>query len=444
MSSYKTRKTPGNTDWFVKDRFGMFIHWGLYSMPARHEWVQLLEEIPGEEYNKYFENFEPDLYDPKEWAKYAREAGMKYAVFTTKHHEGFCMWDTKYTDYKCTNTLAGKDLLREFVDAFRAEGIRVGFYYSLIDWHHPDFIIDAIHPLRRRADVLELNKTRDMSRYVQYMKNQLTELMTEYGDIDVLWFDFTYDNERHKIPFYTGKKWYIGKSANDWKSEELIELIRSYQPGIIINNRAGIEQDLWTPEQYVPTDWLKHSETGEYVVWESCQTFSGSWGYNRDESSWKTPEMLISLLIRNVAQGGNLMMNVGPTARGNLDKRATSALKVYADWMKYNSKSIYNCTKAEPEWETPPGCALTQSNDGSRLYVHLIDYPVGGIVIPGMYEKVKYAQFLHDGSEVVIEKVMTAQAGDDSIAAKDGDLVIRVPRTRPDVVVPVVELKLNV
>ena len=150
MSSYQRRKTPGDTTWFVHDRFGMFIHWGLYAMPARHEWVRHNEEITNEEYQKYFERFDPDLYDPREWARTAKAAGMKYAVFTAKHHEGFCMFDSRYTDYKCTNTPAGRDLVKEYVEAFRAEGLRVGFYYSLIDWHHPDFTIDRIHPLRNR------------------------------------------------------------------------------------------------------------------------------------------------------------------------------------------------------------------------------------------------------------------------------------------------------
>ena len=152
MSSYVTRKTPGNTEWFRQDRFGMFIHWGLYAMPARHEWVKHNESITEEHYQKYFERFDPDLYDPRDWAKRAKAAGMKYAVLTSKHHEGFCMFDSQYTDYKCTNTPAGRDLVKEYVEAFRAEGLKVGFYYSLIDWHHPHFTIDTLHPRRNDPD----------------------------------------------------------------------------------------------------------------------------------------------------------------------------------------------------------------------------------------------------------------------------------------------------
>lgn len=164
MSSYKTLPTPGDTAWFTHDRFGMFIHFGLYAMPARHEWVKNYEEIPEDHYDLYFKHFNPDLYDPKEWARQAKAAGMKYVVMTTKHHEGFCLFDSKYTDYKSTNTLCGKDLIREYVDAFRAEGLHIGFYYSLIDWHHPEFPIDPLHPRRDDPDAYEQSKGRDIKK----------------------------------------------------------------------------------------------------------------------------------------------------------------------------------------------------------------------------------------------------------------------------------------
>ena len=193
MTSYVTRKTPGDTSWFTHDRFGMFIHFGLYAMPARHEWVKTNEKISEEHYDLYFKYFNPDLYDPRDWARQAKAAGMKYVVMTTKHHEGFCLFDSQYTDYKSTNTPCGKDLIKEYVDAFRAEGLRVGFYYSLIDWHHPDFPIDVLHPRRDDADAFEQSQGRDMHKYAEYMRNQVTELLTNYGKIDILWFDFSYD-----------------------------------------------------------------------------------------------------------------------------------------------------------------------------------------------------------------------------------------------------------
>ena len=438
MSSYLTKKTLGDTAWFTHDRFGMFIHWGLYSMPARHEWVKHRECITEEKYDQYFKYFNPDLYDPKEWARQAKAAGMKYAVLTTKHHEGFCMFDSKYTDYKCTNTPAGRDLVREYVDAFRAEGLHVGFYYSLIDWHHPDFPIDRLHPRRFDADAMEKNKSRDMKKYAQYMRDQVTELLTNYGKIDILWFDFSYDYELDKTGVLA-----LGKNAADWEAEKLIATARSLQPGIIIDNRTGIKQDLWTPEQYQPTQWVRDAETGELVTWEACQTFSGSWGYYRDETSGKSPEMLVQMLINTVSVGGNLLMNVGPTARGCFDYRAEAALQAYADWMKYNSRSIYGCTMAEPELlaHCPNGCKFTQSEDGKRLYIHLFTYPFQSLELPGFEGKIDYAQFLHDGSELLCKEGVELMA--DGGNFKTTAPVIELPVVKPNVVVPVIELFLK-
>lgn len=415
--NYEVRKTPGNTEWFVHDRFGMFIHWGLYALPARHEWIKNLEKITEEKYQKYFEYFDPDMYDPREWARAAKKAGMKYAVLTTKHHEGFCLFDSAYTDYKATNTKAGRDLVREYVDAFREEGLKVGFYYSLIDWHHPDFPIDPLHPRRDDDNIDELNKGRDIRRYAEYMRNQVTELLTNYGKIDILWFDFSYPNSE-----YRGMK---GKGKLDWEAEELIATARRLQPEIIIDNRTEIEQDLWTPEQYQPTDWIRDDD-GNRVVWEACQTFSGSWGYHRDESTWKTPEMLIRMLVNTVSCGGNLLMNVGPTARGYFDDRAVNALDAIGSWMKYNSRSIYGCTQSE--FEAPADVRYTQKE--GRLYVHIYAYPYRHLRLPGLADKVDYAQFLHDNSEIFFEE-------------KDGDIVLELPYVKPNQIVPVVELMLK-
>ncbi len=234
--------------WFRNDRFGMFIHWGLYSRPARHEWVKNREEIDDPGYQKYFEHFDPDLYDPKEWARRAQAAGMKYVVLTTKHHEGFCLWDSKATDYKATNTPYGKDLLGPFVEAFRAEGLKIGFYYSLIDWHHPDFPIDVYHPLRNRENAAAECRAR-CGKYAAYMREQVTELLTGFGKIDVIWFDFSYPGRTYKdLP---------GKGANDWQ-RRAADAGRRLAPDIIVNNRLDLIDvsehlpDVTTPEQYTP------------------------------------------------------------------------------------------------------------------------------------------------------------------------------------------------
>ncbi len=438
MSSYVRRKTPGNTDWFVHDRFGMFIHFGLYAMPARHEWIKKRESIPDEKYDRYFEHFNPDLFDAREWARTAKEAGMKYAVLTTKHHEGFCLFDTKYTDYKITNTAFGRDLVREYVDAFRAEGLKVGFYYSLIDWHHPDFTIDHNHPMRDDPLAAELNEKRDIKKYAEYMRNQVRELLTNYGDISILWFDFSYPNGDPKR--YPHLK---GKGKEDWESEKLIALARELQPSIIIDNRADLEQDLNTPEQYQAETWPRHKETGELLTWEACQTFSGSWGYYRDEMTWKSPQMLIEMLCKTVSLGGNLLMNVGPCARGYFDKRATAALSAFGEWMKVNGRSIYGCTMAEPEFTAPAGTVLTQSEDGKRLYIHIFSYPFENLTMKNIGGKIEYAQFLHDASEIKYTQGKPAWTAGDAPDAMESVTFFRLPVVKPDVLVPVIEIFLK-
>lgn len=437
MSSYKVKKTDADMSWFLHDRFGMFIHFGLYSMPSRHEWVKSVEKISEEHYDIYKEFFNPDLFDAKQWAKKAKEAGMKYAVMTAKHHEGFCMFDSVYTDYKSTNTPAKRDFIKEYVEAFRAEGLKVGIYYSLIDWHHPEYQIDIFHPRRAEPDAEEMNKKRDMNKYREYMFNQVRELLTNYGTIDILWFDFTYPNmesvrnEYNQFAIKDYKEWMPWTNTDTWDSENLIKMIREINPDIIINDRTGIPQDISTPEQTLTTEWPKYPGTEENAAWEACQTFSGSWGYYRDEMSWKSPETLIRILLMSVTGGGNLIMNVGPTSRGYFDKRADKALSVYAEWMKYNGRSITGCTKAEPEFTAPTGTLLTQSEDGKRLYIHLVDYPFSEMMMANMAGKIKYAQFLHDGSEIRFRK------------NDDNSVNFIIPGIKPDQTISVVEVFLN-
>jgi alpha-L-fucosidase len=415
----------------VRDRFGMFIHWGLYALPARHEWVKSRERLDDAHYRRYFDHFSPDLFRPREWARAARAAGMKYFVITTKHHEGFCLWDSAYTDYKVTNTPWGKDLIAEVVEAFRAEGLRVGFYYSLIDWHHPHFPIDIFHPLRDWADAAELNQGRDVRIYAEYLRNQVVELLTRFAPVDILWTDFSYPG--------SGYKGMPGKGHLDWQSEELYRAIRAVAPKIILNNRmdlADIPADIHTPEQYQPTEWVKVN--GKPVVWEACQTFSGSWGYHRDESSWKSPEQLVRMLIQTVACGGNLLMNVGPTARGTFDDRALSALQVYADWMKLHERSITNCTASD--FTTPTDVRYTQN--GKRLYAHIFAWPFRHLELPGLAGKVEYAQLLNDGSEVFVKEA-GAERNWDEHGLKEGSILLTLPVEKLRVTVPVVEIFLK-
>jgi alpha-L-fucosidase len=418
--------------WWVNDRFGMFIHWGLYSLPARHEWVKNYECITNEGYQKYFDNFNPDMYNPNEWAKMAKAAGMKYAVITTKHHEGFCLFDSKFTDYKSSNTACKKDLLREWVDAFRAEGIKIGFYYSLIDWHHPDFTIDRVHPQRttNKDSLAQMNKSRDMKKYREYLHNQVRELLTNYGKIDLLWFDYSYPGDN-------------GKGCKDWDSEKLIKMVRQLQPGILVNDRLDLKADesAWdftTPEQFKVAKWPEVN--GKQVAWETCQTFSGSWGYNRDEKTWKSTQQLLVLLIESVSKGGNLLLNVGPTARGVFDERAEQALNNMGQWMKFNSRSIYGCTQAPAEFKVPENSILTYNPTTKSLYIHLLEYPLQNFNLPDYKGKVKYAQFLHDGSEIKI----TAKEGHWIKEEENpNDLNLSLPVVKPNVEIPVIELLLK-
>ena len=430
-------------DWWREARFGMFIHYGLYATASKGEWTKSIDRVSDEAYDVYRRTFDPDLFDAAEWARAAKAAGMKYVVLTTKHHDGFCMWDSAFTDYKITNTPFGRDWLKEVVKAFRAEGLRIGFYHSLIDWHHPDFTIDNLHPARpeslgghwaSRWHVpsaaaneglwAKANAGRDMAKYRAYLKNQVRELLTKYGPVDILWFDYSYEE--------CGK----GKGAADWDAEGLVKLARSINPNIIFNDRLarndeerkalaalGCCGDFVTPEQNKPDAWPMRD--GRRVPWETCQTFSGSWGYNRDELTWKSDYQLIELLVNVVSKGGNLLMNVGPTARGRFDDRARKGLAAYARWMDVNARSVYGCTQAPEEFVAPSGTLLTYNPESRRLYLHLLDYPFGTVEVP-FADRVLLARFLHDGSEV-------------PLSARR----LRLPVVRPDVTLPVVELILQ-
>ena len=414
--------------WWTEARFGMFIHWGLYAMPARHEWVKNRERITDEDYRKYFELFNPDLYNPREWARAAKNAGMKYFVVTSKHHEGFCLWDSKYTDYKATNTPYGKDLLKQMVEAFRDEGLRIGFYYSLIDWHHPEYPVDRIHSMRDNKEFREREKNRDIKKYQEYLHNQVRELMTEFGRIDVLFLDFSFPGED-------------GKGRDDWQSVKLLKMIRKLQPHIIVNDRADLLDvpggwDFRTPEQFMPREWVKMD--GKKVSWETCQTFSGSWGYHRDEATWKSVPQLIKLLIETVSKGGNLLLNVGPTARGTFDSRAMDKLQGIGEWMKLHSRSIYGCTEAPDKFEAPENCILTYNPETNRIYLHILDWPMGRLHLDGFAGKVKYAQLLNDASEVRFTERPEWQSKVEQTSRET--LTFELPVQKPDVIIPVIEL----
>jgi alpha-L-fucosidase len=420
-----------DASWFTHDRFGLFIHWGIYSAAARHEWVKNREQISDEDYQKYFDYFDPDLYNPSTWAQEARNAGMKYVVVTTKHHDGFCLWDSALTDYKATNTPARRDLLKPLVEAFRSEGLKVGFYHSVIDWHHPEFPVDGLHPMRENLAYRATNQQRDIRKYAEYLHGQTRELLTLFGKIDIMWFDFSYANRDWG--------WSKGKGKEDWQSEALMAMVRQLQPDILVNDRLGIGGDIKTPEQYQPAGPMM--DNGQPVLWEACQTLNGSWGYHRDNLDWKSSDMLIRMLIDGVAKNGNLLLNVGPNGRGEFEAKATERLREIGAWMRLHGRVIYGCGPST--FTPPPDCRYTQR--GNRLYLHVFDWPFRHLHLPGLGQRVAYAQLLNDASEikmVALDPHQTAQNTTMGGLAAD-TLTLELPIQQPNVVVPVVELFLK-
>jgi alpha-L-fucosidase len=413
-------------------RFGLFVHWGLYSLAARHEQVMLRERMPAAAYRRYLDHFDPDLYDPRAWARAADEAGMRYAVLTTKHHDGFCLWDTAQTDFSVRSTPWGRDLVRPFAEAFRDRGLGVGFYHSLLDWHHPHFPLDGKHPHAQDAQALAANGERDIAVYRRYLHAQTEELLTGYGPVDTMWFDFSYaDHEDDGIPIWGGK------GAADWGSDELLALVRRLQPGCLVNDRLAVPGDFVTPEQFQPAQAL--TDGGRPVVWEACQTINGSWGYDRDNADHKSPDLLLRILVDTVSKGGNLLLNVGPDARGRFDPVARETLAAIGTWMSLHARAIHG---AGPSAHSAPvDSRYTQR--GKRLYLHLFAWPFENVHLPGLAGKVRYAQFLHDASEVGFTEF---EPGHEEAAGSDGQgdvLTLRLPIRRPDVAIPVVELFLG-
>ena len=384
--------------WYVEARFGMFIHWGLYAIPARGEWVRSTEEMPKEEYMKYFDAFDPVDYDPRKWAKAAKEAGMKYVVLTAKHHDGFCLFDSQYTEFKSTNTKCGRDLVAEFVEAVREEGLKVGLYFTLIDWYHDDYphYGDKIHPMRNNEQYK--NDERDFSRYLDYMHNQVREICTNYGKLDVIWFDFSYDDMR-------GEK---------WRATELMDMVRSLQPDVIIDNRLEVSGegfgslatgnptpyhgDFVSPEQIIPPNGIQ-DVNGNDLVWEACVTMNNNWGYHATDKFYKPASMLIHKLVECVSKGGNMLLNVGPDAKGNIPEESMEILETIGEWMKKNGDSIYGCGKSEIG---SIECGRLTRKD-NKIYYHLYEATIGPVPLQGIKaEEIELIRYLATGAEVPI------------------------------------------
>jgi alpha-L-fucosidase len=318
---------------FRDAHFGLFIHWGSYTVRGfEASWPLVREDISWKTYEDFSNEFDPQRYDAKEWAALAKEAGVRYAVLTTKHHDGFAMYDTKLSDYSTVHRAAGRDLVREYVDAFREAGILVGFYFSLCDWHHEDYPVE-LSPVRanyeRTPQAVPPGCPRNIAedparwdRYIAFMHGQVRELLTNYGNIDLLWFDGQWEH-----------------TAEEWKSRELVEMIHELQPGCIVNDRLTDKSlgDYSTPEQYVPVD-------AESRPWETCMTINETWAWNPADRAYKSPTELVATLAEVTAKGGNFLINVGPTREGEIPPPFASRLRTLGAWLRQNEEAIFGTT----------------------------------------------------------------------------------------------------
>ena len=417
--------------WFVQARFGMFIHWGLYAVPARGEWVRSNERMPEEKYMPFFREFDPSAADPKAWVQAAKEAGMGYVILTAKHHDGFCLFDSELTDFKSTNTPMGRDIVREFLEAGREAGLKVGLYYSLIDWHHPDFPHhgDRYHPMR--SDPAASNEERDFERYLAYMHGQVKELCTRYGRLDVLWFDFSYNQLRGEA----------------WRANELADMVRTLQPGILLNNRlevsgegfgslaqgepAPCHGDFVSPERMVPPEGLFDPQ-GRPLYWETCTTMNHSWGYCAGDTWYKPAPLLLKKLVECVSKGGNFLLNVGPDGNGRIPRQAMDTLKYLGQWMQINGESIRGCGPSgmeKPEW----GRITRREN---VLYLHIYENARGPLPLYGIpAEKIRAMRLLQDGREIPLSvswvhsdypDMAFADLGPDPVLPDGDDTVLKV------------------
>lgn len=396
MSPAANKLTPEEQDrarrleWFRKARFGMFIHWGLYAQLGRHEWVMNRERIPLEEYEPLADSWKPGPWPARKWAKLAKQAGQRYMVMTTKHHEGFCLFNSELTDYNAVKRGPQRDLVAEYVEAARDEGLKVGFYYSLMDWHHPDGAKCAKNEKSRR-------------RFVDYIHGQIRELLSNYGKIDILWYDVSWPLD-----------------AQGWESEKMNRMALELQPDIIINNRNQLPGDFGTPEQHIRAE-----EGGR--MWEACMTFNNAWGYTPIDTDWKDAGAVAGMLRQVAAGGGNLLLNIGPAPDGSVPAPCPKVLKQVGEWLDKHGDSIYDATDAmQQEWSVLG--AFTRKGD--TLYYHVNRWPGSQIAIGGLQCEVKQARLM-GGPEVAFTQKL------------DRLVLTGLPEEAPDPVTTVLELKVS-
>ena len=371
--------------WFDEARFGLFVHWGIYAMsPAAGEWAYTRADCDRAAYRERAKAFNPVKYDPAVWAKLAKAAGMKYVVFTTRHHDGFCMFDSHFTDYKITKSPYGKDAVKMLVEAFRKEGLKVGFYHSLPDWNHPGYV-DPETPEAMNGKPKRPATPEEHQALKDLIYNHIHQLLTEYGKIDLLFTDYT---SKYKA------------DEDYFDRERLRKMIYECQPHILLNDRLSYfkdnvcDFDYYTPEICVPNQ--PQQVKGKETSWETCATMNDNWGFSDTDKNFKTVESLVAGLVGCVSQNGNLLLNVGPTALGEFPAESVERLQGLAAWFEKNGESITGCGKSKL---TPPfGCAYTQK--GNKLYLHFLQTPLGDVILPELKGRVRKATLLRTGEEV--------------------------------------------
>ena len=412
--------------WWREARFGLFLHWGVYSVPAGEwngetgygEWIRTSAQIPLETYEKFVSRFNPREFNADDWVRMARDAGMKYIVITSKHHDGFCMFDTKQTDFSIMSTPFHRDPMKDLAEACKKYGLKLCFYYSIMDWHHPDYLP------RREWEITRPAGDADFSRYLLYMKAELKELLTHYGDIGVLWFDGEWE-----------------KTWNEDLGKQVYLYCRSLSPNLIINNRVGAGRldmegmtkdgfsggDFSTPEQEIPATGLPGKD------WETCMTMNDHWGYNSHDKNFKSSRELIRMLTDIASKGGNYLLNIGPTSEGVFPQESIDRLRDIGNWMQLNGEAIYH-TSASPFKTTEWGrCTQKTTADGVQLFFHIFNWPDDHkLVIHGCLNDPMHAYILSDPSRRSLD-----------VRRNDDALVITLPEDPPDTISTVVVLELQ-
>jgi alpha-L-fucosidase len=380
--------------WWHEARFGMFVHWGLYAQLGRHEWVMNRERIPVQEYETLAATWKPKPRPAREWAGLAKKAGMKYMVMTTKHHEGFCLWDTKQTDYNAANCGPGRDLVAEYVAACREFGLRIGFYYSLMDWHHPDGARCAKDERARR-------------RFLDFTRGCVRELMGNYGKIDILWYDVSWPLQSPEL----------------WESKAMNAMVREIQPQIIINNRSQLPEDFGTPEEHIRAE-----DAGR--AWEACMTFNGSWGWQpAPPEDWHSVRKVLGMLRQVTAEGGNLLLNIGPLPDGSVPPEATERLTAVGKWVAVNGEAVYGKVDRADGLDWMPTGQWTRK--GNTAYFWCSRWPGKELALGGIKSKLRQASFLAGGKPIAFKQ------------EKDRLILTGLPKTGPDKIAGVTVLKLE-